>query len=260
MAECPYKVYYSEYIHGDLPPDIDIEFHRHLQDCSVCEREIALFYEVERRLRIRKRPSPEQKLLKAYHHNLKNQIGTGLKKYTVRDRIFDLAFSQSRLLRLGEVFLLLMIGVLIGWIFFYQSGSPDSPVQTKSSYYGKPISKQDMEYLNYYFLASEMVLLEMVNGDVDNEEFFLEKETAQKLLIKTFLVHEVALKLSDPRMLKFLTRMELILYELSNADEDQMGETISSVRYIIEEARLLTEVGELKQLLSGSGTPEKMPG
>ena len=239
---------------------MDIEFHRHLQDCPVCEHEIALFYEVDRNLRIRKRPSPGKQPFDAYHQDLKNRIDAGLKNYTLRNRILDLNSSQPRLLRLGEVFVLLMMGVLIYWIIFYQSGPPATPAQSGSSYYGKPISKQDMEYLNYYFLASEMVLLEMVNGEVDNEGFFLEKETAQKLLIKTFLVHEVALKLSDPRILKFLTRMELILYELSNADDDQMAETISSVRFIIEESKLLTEVGELRQMLSGSGTPERMPG
>ena len=95
---------------------------------------------------------------------------------------------------------------------------------------------------------------------LDTDDFILEQQTAQKLLIKTFLVHEVALKLNDPKMLKFLARMELILYEIANAEEEQLAETLSSVRFIIDEARLLTEVRELKELIESRGTPASLPG
>ena len=47
MTECPYKIYYSEYIHGDLPQDIDIinkydivssKLRRMVKDEKICPR------------------------------------------------------------------------------------------------------------------------------------------------------------------------------------------------------------------------------
>jgi len=260
MSECPYQKYYSEYMKGDLPADIDIAFHQHLQECQICAREIELFYKMSRPLQIRHRPKPDRGLITAYHQYLTDMAGSGRDSGFITHVIRELIFTHSRWLRLAEVLSLLCIGILIGWIFFYNDEPQVSRGSAETGYYGKPISKQDMEYLNYYFLASEMMLLEMANGDMVEDEFFLEKETAQKLLIKTFIVHEVALKLNDPKILRFLTRMELILYELSNTEQDQLAETISSVRFIIDEAQLLVEVRELRQLLINSGTPETMPG
>ncbi len=260
MSECQYQKYYCEYIKGDLPSGIDIAFHRHLQKCQICAQEIERFYQIHRVLQLRRRTKPDRGLITDYHKYLKEMVSSDREAGFITGMIRQLIFTHSRWLRLAEVFSLLCIGVLIGWIFFYNNEPPVSRGRPQTGYYSKPISKQDMEYLSYYFLASEMMLLEMVNGDMVEDEFFLEKETAQKLLIKTFIVHEVALKLNDPKILRFLTRMELILYELSNTEQDQLAETISSVRFIIDEAQLLVEVRELRQLLINSGTPETMPG
>ncbi len=260
MTACKYQKYYSEYIRDDLAPELDIEFYRHLQSCKICELEIEKFYPIHRQLQERQRTKPDPELISIYHQNLRNLFTPVRRSMSFTEMMHELIFTHSRWLRLAEIAALLIIGVLLGRILFDNGESPVPPVKTDIDYYGRPISKQDMEYLNYYFLASEMVLLEMVNGDVDEDDFFLEKETAQKLLIKTFMVHEVALKLNDPKILRFLTRMELILYELSNAEQDQLAETLSSIKFIIDEAKLLSEVRELKQLIASSGTPESMPG
>ncbi len=260
MNTCDYQKYYSEYISGELPPDLDLEFYRHLMHCQVCEQEIERFYQVYRQLRSRRRPAPDAGLIKGYHRHLRSSFKASFSRMSPREFIHELIFTHSRAVRFAEVFLVLLAGILIGWFFFYDTGPSQMSVTATPEYHGKPISKQDIEYLNYYFLASEIVLLEMMNGELEEDDFVLEKETAQKLLIKTFRVHEVALRMKDPKILRFLTRMELILYELSNTDQDQLAETLASVRYIIDEAQLLGEVRELKQLIENAGTPASMPG
>ena len=259
MKACGYEKYYSEYIRGDLPPDLDLTFHRHIMDCPVCAQELDRFYAIHRRMNIIRPPSPAP-LSEAYHRTLQGIAEGEKRRPGIRGIIHEVIFTRSRILRLAEVVTLLLVGVLIGWYFFYDHAGVEPSLRMEAGYYGKPISKQDMEYLNYYFLASEMVLLEMANGEIGEDDFILERQTAQKLLIKTFLVHEVALKLNDPRMLKFLTRMELILYEIANADEEQLDDTFASVRFIIDEARLLSEVRALKELIESRGTPALMPG
>ena len=105
-----------------------------------------------------------------------------------------------------------------------------------------------------------MVLLEMMNSDSGVEDMILSKDVAQKLLMKTFLVHQIALKLNEPKILHFLGQMELILYEMSNVSPGENEQTIEYIRMVIEEARLLEKVQELQKILKNSGSPGKMPG
>ena len=85
-------------------------------------------------------------------------------------------------------------------------------------------------------------LLEIQN----NTEFYLNRELAQKLLIKTFRVNETATQLKDLRMIIFLNRMELILLEASNLNEEDNDGSIAMIRKVIEDSNLLREVKELR--------------
>ena len=100
----------------------------------------------------------------------------------------------------------------------------------------------------------------MMNSDSEREDIILSKDVAQKLLMKTFLVHQIALRMNEPRILQFLSQMELILYEMSNIGPEEYDQTIEYIRMVIEEARLLEQVQDLQKILKNSGSPGKMPG
>jgi hypothetical protein len=162
--------------------------------------------------------------------------------------------------RIVEVTALVTAGVLIGIFIMTGKKQQKSLPVLEPELFARPISNVDIDYMSYYFSASEMVLLEMMNSDSEREDIILSKDVAQKLLMKTFLVHQIALRMNEPRILQFLSQMELILYEMSNIGPEEYAQTIEYIRMVIEEARLLEQVQDLQKILKNSGSPGKMPG
>jgi hypothetical protein len=112
----------------------------------------------------------------------------------------------------------------------------------------QPISSVDVEFIYYYLQASEMVLLEVKNSS-DPSDFYLNRELAQKLLIKTFRVSDFAYQLKNLRLIRFLNRMELLLHDASNLDMEEMNESLDRTKIWIEEADLLNEVEILQTMM-----------
>ena len=102
-------------------------------------------------------------------------------------------------------------------------------------------------------LSSAYLFLEMNNMDEtqskEGYDIYLNREIAQKLLKKTFLVHEMALQLNDIRILRFLNKMEFIMYELSNMQEGEVDASLETVKMVIREADLLEEAKRLQMLM-----------
>jgi hypothetical protein len=91
-----------------------------------------------------------------------------------------------------------------------------------------------------------MVLLELQNGS----DFYLNQAQAQQLLNKTFRASEIALQLNNLRMINFLNRMELLLHEASNLNEEEIEESLVIIRKVINDFDLLREVKDLKSIMS----------
>jgi hypothetical protein len=62
-------------------------------------------------------------------------------------------------------------------------------------------------------------------------------------------VSEIALQLNNLRMINFLNRMELLLHEASNLNEEEIDESLDTIKMVIEEADLLREVKNLQTLM-----------
>ncbi|MEE9118064.1 MAG: hypothetical protein V3U02_05660 [Calditrichia bacterium] len=138
--------------------------------------------------------------------------------------------------------------MIVGWIVFAQV-EPKVVFQNNDPYQmSQPISSVDIDYIYYYLQVSEMVLLEIQNS-TDQSDFYLNRELAQKLLIKTFRVSEIALQLNNLRMINFLNRMELLLHEASNLNEEEIDESLDTIKMVIEKANLLREVKVLQTMM-----------
>jgi hypothetical protein len=200
------------------------------------------------------RPNPEAMLSEKYHSDLRKTFSQFFNTQPDKDSFLSKAmrgiiYTKSPWLRTAEMFVLVLIGIFVGWIIFY-SGEDQRINIPNSTYISKPITGTDLDYMSYYFQASEIILLEMSNmsdADIrDVYDLYLNKEIAQKLLMKTFLVHEMALQLNDPRMLRFLSKMEMIMIELSNLNTDEVDESIEVIRMVINESNLLEEARMLQ--------------
>jgi len=253
MKFCSFEKYFSEYIDGQLMISDEIEFLGHIERCPTCPSRLDAFYYTHRILKNVNRPQPDAMLIEEYANRLTNSFSSPalLKRwyYSLDDIINRWLPSPSLWWRFAAILAVLISGVFIGR-FLLRPVEPELTLITDIPFrWEKPISNADIEYINYYLLASEMILLEIENVTPEDSDILISHETAQKLLMKTFLVHESALQLNSQQLLHFLSKMELILYELANADEGDNEELMESIRMVINESDLLEETRRLQRVI-----------
>ena len=260
MSNCEFEKYFDEYIRGELDSKTDISFHNHIQTCQTCPAKLDEFYHVHHILISRKRTQAASELKKSYHKKLKTSLLINAPVQKISSIIEKLVYTQSPWVRFAEVMVILIVGIIIGTVFLSEDNQTESLPIMEYELFAQPVSKVDIEFMKYYFSASEMILLELMNSDKEQGEIFLTKEVSQKLLMKTFLIHEIALKVREPDILRFLSLMEIILYDMSNISTNEINETMQSVRSLIEEKKLLDTIQELQKRLKNSGSPRTLPG
>jgi hypothetical protein len=196
---------------------------------------------VVQNLRNRKRPQIPAELLDRYHAELQKQYSLKSRKtiFSWRIRIVEIGFA-------------VFLGIIAGWFFFSQETSSNIQPYLNVIRFEKPVSQDDLLYLKAYLQATEIIMLDVLNRDVEEIDIRFSKEIAQNLLIKTFILHEKVLKVNEPRILKYLSRMEILFFELSNSEEAEFTNTLKHVRWVIEETDLLPESRELLQIVDNT--------
>jgi hypothetical protein len=233
---------FEGYFRSDLSPAEELALLEHLKNCKSCPEQLDNFYEVHLALSDYDRPTAPRDVLNSFYQKVDLSFG----RETLADRI-KLAFvrltgKRSRFFRTIQFVLLIIIGLVIGWIVFAPT-EPQIVYQSNDPYqYSQPISKVDLEDIHKYLQIAEMILLQIQN----DPDFYLDRELAQKLLVKTFRANETATQLNHLRLIIFLNRMELILLEASNLNEEDKDASMALIRKVIEDSNLLREVKELR--------------
>ena len=255
MKTCSFENYFVDYVSGELDKNEILAFQAHLEKCPTCPNRLDDFYELHSNLKSRKRKEPEPELFEEYHKNLASEFSQIKSTNTLGqkiDDIFQYIFWQHSLnIKIAEVVGLILIGVFIGWFLFNSQYEIPNNNNFNPEYFHQPISKAEIEYINYYFQAAELLLLEIKNIDlkspVNNADVEFNKNIAQKLLIKTFIIHEIALRQNDPKILRFLSKMELLLYEVSNVPSEELSQSIDAFNVIIDDSRLLDDARKFQK-------------
>jgi hypothetical protein len=260
MSSCEFEIYFDEYIRGELNPQMDINFQKHLESCNNCQENLDEYYPVHHILNSRQRPKIEPEIQESYHKNLKTGLLINAPVQKISSFIDNLIYTRSPWIRFAEVAVVLVVGIFIGTMLLSEPEKSRSIPILEPEQFAQPVSRVDIEFMSYYFGASEIILLELMNSDSDAAWIFMDKEVGQKLLMKTFLVHEIALRLNEHEILRFLGLMEVILYDLSNMTPKEIDETLKFVRSLIEEKKLLQTIQDLQKRLKNSGSPQNLPG
>ncbi len=260
MTACDFEKYFDEYILGQLPAAKDLEFQAHLSKCPACTEKLDEFYQIHHLLKMRVRPQPSQQVKSDYYHQLKISLLINAPVQKFSSLVERVVFTASPWMRVAQVVVILVIGILIGTVFLTGEAETRSIPVLEQELFSQPVSKVDMEFMNYYLSASEIILLELMNSGNDAVGLKLTKEVSQKLLMKTFLVHEIALRISEPETLRFLSLMEMILYDLANTAPNEIEESMRNIRSLIREKKLLQAVQLLQKRFKNSGSPPNLPG
>lgn len=245
---CEFEELFEGYFNSDLSPAEELTLQNHLKSCASCSKKIEKFYNIHSILKNKKRPATPSELLASYHSQV--DLTFGRESISNKIALFFSQFSRKRspLIRTVQIISLVLIGIVVGW-FVFAPAEQTVVFQSNEPYQmSQPISSVDIEYIYYYLQASEMVLLEVQNNS-DPLDFYLDRKLAQKLLIKTLRVKEIASQIYNLRMINFLNDMELLLHEASNLNMEEMSESLETLKVMIEEADLLNEVKILQTML-----------
>jgi len=249
MKTCDFEKYFVDYVTGDLENREKMSFQTHLESCPTCPKRLDDFYVLHNKIKLRRRRKPDSELLAKYHKRLSWEFTDSPQNVKLTNPIIktiqSFFWERSLRFRIAEVVGLILIGIFIGRFVFYPQAEINNPNQNNPDYFTRPISKAEVEYINYYFQAAELLLLEIKNIDlkfpVNNADVEFNKNIAQKLLIKTFIIHEIALRQNDPKILRFLSKMELLLYEVSNVPSEELSQSVDAFNIIIDDSRLLDD-------------------
>jgi len=264
MKICSFENYFVDYVTGELDNNEIIEFQSHLGKCPTCSKRLDEFYIIHYSTKSQKRKEPPSELIKEYHQNLDYAFSESKKtnqwsKYV--DNLFQTIFwRRSFSFKIAEVVGFILIGIFIGWLIFNPQPEIHTDKNTNPDYFIRPISTAEVEYISYYFQAAELLLLEIKNieakSPINKAELEFNKSIAQKLLIKTFIVHEIALRQNDPKILRFLSKMELLLYEVSNVPTEELTQSIDAFSVIIDESKLLDDTRKFQKEIINFQSPK----
>ena len=255
MKTCDFEKYFVDYVTGDLGNSEKMSFQTHLESCPTCPKQLDAFYVLHNKIKLRQRRKPDSELLVKYHKGLSLEFADSSQNEKFIKLLYktiqSLFWERSLHIRIAEVAGLILIGIFIGWFIFYPQAEIQKPNNINPDYFTRPISKAEVEYINYYFQAAELLLLEIKNIDINTSlnraDVEFNKSIAQKLLIKTFIIHEIALRQNDPKILRFLSKMELLLYEVSNIPSEEMSQSMAAFNLIIDDSRLLDDAKKFQK-------------
>jgi hypothetical protein len=242
---CEFENYFEGYYSGELSPAEEIILQKHLLTCPTCPERIDKYYSVHSVLETYKRPTAEAELLNTYYQQVNLSYGQESFSQKLILLIYRLTSSRSPLFRVAQLIMLITVGIIAGWILF---SSPEPQIIYQSRYpspSSRPVGQADVEYVHYYLLTSEILLLDIENNK-DDPDFFLDGELAQTLLHKTLRVREIALDLNNVKLLNLVSRMEMLLRQISNIQDDELNDFIGT---IIKDIGLLEEINDVKNSL-----------
>jgi len=262
MEKCRFEKYLVEYLNEDLPASLQSEIKQHLKNCEACSFQLQEIATIHSMLLERKRPEPSGELVDQYDQELRD-IFESKSGFENLKRLFSNLWNFLNNIpplgiRLSGAVAILIIGIFIGKMIF-KPAQKSALVLIEPTMVNLIADQSDLRLINSYFSDSEVLLLEILNSNyaeqLADKSFFLSKEIAQKLLMRTFLIHEIALKLNNKPMLNFLSNLEFLLYDLANSKDDEIILKIDEMKQLIKDSKLL-EKARLYQELFSSKTIE----
>jgi hypothetical protein len=148
-------------------------------------------------------------------------------------------FSPARLAWAAAIVVLVSGAFFAGRLF--PTRAPDTPVVATAS----PAQIRDrilLIDLSDHLDRSQMVLLELVNGESDRLTFTGERNRAEQLLAANRLYRQTASSSGDANIAQVLDDLELLLVDVAAAPEKASADDLSEIRRRIESKSLLFKV------------------
>jgi hypothetical protein len=250
--KCLQKKYIPEYLNLDLTGRSLDDFESHLVKCSICQKEIEALSSIHQALLSRNRPEPKKLLLKKYRKDSMSLFSKEPIWAFWKNNIFDLlrrTFTVRPVgFRIAQALAFVIFGIFVGR-FIYDKQEPTNVLFTDNvqATFSNAI---DQEFLQKYFVETEILLLGIENNlanDIELDDVRLNQEIAKSLLIQTLHIQQSISQVTDESVLNYLTSLELLLLEISNADDHEIIQAFTDVRNIVQKTDLLQSSRTIQQ-------------
>jgi len=250
MSTCDQKYLVVDYFFDELNRDERQPFESHLADCEACQEHLAALKTASQMMKQQRREPPEKGLLQNYHVQLENEFSNDKEKISLIEKIRDKFIRRPSIpFRLAEAMVFILIGIFIGKTMIWKSDSvPGSFVVNDL------ISEPSVEelVLKNYLQETEMIFLDVSNLDpVEDHQLISNLVQSAKykyLLQKTLLLRDQAKELENQQLSDVLNRIELILLELCNMENNAYVETLAIIKKQLKDSHLLIEMKSLNQI------------
>jgi len=248
MSSCNQKYLVVDYFFDELPSDQKTHIESHLGQCELCQQYLDDLKGTATAVKRFQRQQPDKKFLKNYHRQLQEQFFPEKKKTHIFENLIDIFIRRPSIaIRIAEAVALLVLGIFIGRNFVWQSEFSPAPM---AQYQNDYQSLNEDLFLKNYLQETEMVLLDVSNLDPIEDQkiiFNLIQSTKYRYLLqKTALLKNQAYELEDQQLIELLNRVELILLELCNLEEQVSPAAIDEIKQQLKRSYLLMEIKSIK--------------
>ncbi len=252
---------FLRYQNGGMSPSERTVFEAELRDWEAGGDDETV-HEIETMLQNRVRPTAPPEVLRQYHRELSSRFTPSQHRFSWRDLWLSVedffAKNYYPWVRFARIAALLVIGILIGRTFIFAPKHRSVPAprhvfKSAPGVFFHDVTAAERQQANEFIVDSEMFLLQLSNWNDENmpevDEFAANQEMARKMLHKTLLMKEKAVRTDDLQLLHFISRLEVLLYEIANLETDELFASISFLQEMIDETGLLKEARQLHELL-----------
>ncbi|NOZ62648.1 MAG: hypothetical protein GXO74_13335 [Calditrichaeota bacterium] len=249
MRECPRQNLIVDFVFHEMDGAARKKFEEHLNNCDICQMRLQQFEGTIPVIKKMRRDQPEKNILENYQKTLKNSFYPKLSlRWRLQEWLEDFFVTPSLSMRLAQAAAMLVIGVLLGRLFFFQPQAPVSVTSNANQMIAANVSDQ---LLQHYLQETEMILLDVANTNPAEDAQMISsmKELAiyRRLLQKTVLCRERAEELKDPALANLIDEIELIFLDLCNAEDESLNEMLQHVRSQIKDSHILLEINTVEQ-------------
>jgi hypothetical protein len=227
-----------DYLYGDLSPEKERTFRRHLNGCAACQRELSGLQAARDALDIRPEPQPDPGVMVDYlqflnriapERSLMERFSGWIEKWIVR---------PPAVLRLAEVGLAVLVGFVVGTGTFRQSAEPQPSVVRIYA---------DAATLQRVLGDAEMIILETVNSEVTGRPTEVDARISQSLRLLG-LTADIRGQSSrrDPELDELLTQLTDIIQLISVTAADEYPEKIDSIRQKVRSTHILSRISNFR--------------
>jgi len=235
MKTCEYRKKLSDYIDDALPTAEKRELELHLAGCRNCALELEEINKIAALMQNYTRPEPSLEVLYSYHTRLEKLFPVHTFAERLRERLAD--FRQRlfdwnpAIVRLAGSAVLLIIGIFIGRLMFYE---PEKVLITDQprDLVVLNLNADDLKMVADYFIKSEILLLAIKNTpdgeSLQPTELDFNQQLARDLLSSTTQVQQKAALINDQQISVFLNQIEFLLLQIANTDEQEIKTLLSN--------------------------------